>query len=506
MTGSTRSCRTRSPSWASPICRPSRIEKARQLKAILNVEGNFLPNVDYAACVARGIRVLGCGPAFAVPVAEYALGLAIDLARGISREDRAFRAGRERYVDDGNADAVLLTGADIGLVGFGNLGRALARLLAPFRANVRAYDPWLPDAVLRSEGVQPASLDEVLRTSSFVFVLATITPDSVGLLDAHALDLLPGGARLVLASRAPIIDFDALLDRVAAGRLHAAIDVWPDEPVPARPPCSRAGRTGAVRAPGGRNSRRVRGDRLDGARRSAADRAGPATGAHAGGRARTRRPLPQPAGPMTEFSCRAVLFDCDGVLVDSNAAVEDAWLRWARDLGLEPDAVLARIHGQRSQDTVRELVAMERQAAELDRIDRYELESADAVREIPGAAALVASMPPGRWAVVTSGITTLATARLRSAGIAVPAVLVSADDVERGKPDPEGYRLAAQRLGVATADAIVLEDAPAGIAAARAAGVGAVVGVGDRARQEAVDGWAPDLRALRWTGAAVRVG
>lgn len=210
-----------------------RIEQAVQLKAILNVEGNFLPNVDYAACFARGIRVLGCGPAFAIPVAEYALGLAIDLARGISREDRAFRAGRERYVDDGNEDAVLLTGADVGLVGFGNLGRALARLLGPFRANVRAYDPWLPDAVLTSEGVAAASLDEVLRTSSFVFVLATITPDNVGLLDGRALDLLPTGARLVLASRAPIIDFDALLDRVAAGRLRAAIDVWPDEPVPA---------------------------------------------------------------------------------------------------------------------------------------------------------------------------------------------------------------------------------------------------------------------------------
>jgi sugar-phosphatase len=209
---------------------------------------------------------------------------------------------------------------------------------------------------------------------------------------------------------------------------------------------------------------------------------------------------------MTQFRCRAVLFDCDGVLADSNDAVEDAWVRWARDLGLEPDVVLARIHGQRSQDTVRELVAAERRAAELERIDRYELESADAVREIPGAAALVASMPAGRWAVVTSGITQLATARLRSAGIAVPEVLVSADDVQRGKPDPEGYQLAAQRLGVDTRDTIVLEDAPAGIAAARSAGVGAVVGIGDRAREAAVDGWAPDLRALRWTGDAIRLG
>jgi phosphoglycerate dehydrogenase-like enzyme len=210
----------------------ARIEKAQRLRAILNVEGNFLPNVDYAACFARGIHVLSCGPAFAVPVAEYALGLAIDLARGISREDRAFRERRERFADE-NLDSVLLTGADIGLVGFGNLGRALARLLAPFRATVRAYDPWLPAAVLERDGVQACSLAEVLRSSRFVFVLATITPESVGLLDAAALDLLPDGARLVLVSRAPIIDFDALLDRVAAGRLYAAVDVWPDEPAPA---------------------------------------------------------------------------------------------------------------------------------------------------------------------------------------------------------------------------------------------------------------------------------
>lgn len=214
-----------------PDLRASRLSNAPQLKAILNVEGNFLPNVDYPYCFARGIHVLGCGPAFAVPVAEFALCLAIDLARGISREDRAFRDGRERYVDDGNADSVLLTGADIGLIGFGNLGRALAHLLTPFRATVRAYDPWLPATTIAQAGVQPASLEEVLRTSLFVFVFATVTAESAGLLDAAALDLLRADARLVLASRAPIVDFDALLDRVAAGRLRAAIDVWPDEPV-----------------------------------------------------------------------------------------------------------------------------------------------------------------------------------------------------------------------------------------------------------------------------------
>jgi phosphoglycerate dehydrogenase-like enzyme len=108
-----------------------RLERAPGLRAVLNVEGNFFPNVDYEACFERGIHVLGCGPAYAQAVAEHALGLAIDLARGISREDRAFRSGTETYVAEGNADSVLLRGSTIGLLGYGNLGRALHRLLRP---------------------------------------------------------------------------------------------------------------------------------------------------------------------------------------------------------------------------------------------------------------------------------------------------------------------------------------------------------------------------------------
>ena len=210
-----------------------RLARAGELRALLNVEGNFFPNVDYEVCFRRGIHVLGCGPAYAQAVAEYALGLALDLARGISREDRAFRAGRERYVSDGNADALLLRGADVGLIGFGNLGRALLPLLAPFRPTLRVYDPWLPGAVLRERGLVPAGLDETLARSRFVFVLATVTDDSRHLLGERELGLLPDGARLVLVSRAPVVDFPALLARVAEGRFLAGIDVWPDEPVPA---------------------------------------------------------------------------------------------------------------------------------------------------------------------------------------------------------------------------------------------------------------------------------
>ncbi len=217
----------------------ARLERAAGLRAVLNVEGNFFPNVDYDACFRRGIHVLGCGPAYAQAVAEYALGLAIDLARGISREDRAFREGRERYVTAGNADAILLRHGRIGLVGYGNLGRALHRLLVPFEATIRAFDPWLPASTLREAGLVPSTLAEVLANSDIVFVLATVTAESERLIGPAELDLLPPAARLVLVSRAAVIDLDALLERVAAGRLLAAIDVWPAEPVPADDPARR---------------------------------------------------------------------------------------------------------------------------------------------------------------------------------------------------------------------------------------------------------------------------
>jgi phosphoglycerate dehydrogenase-like enzyme len=213
-----------------------RLEMARHLRAVLNVEGNFFPNVDYETCFARGIHVLGCGPAYAQAVAEMALGLALDLARGISREDRAFREGAEHYVADGNEGSVLLRGSTVGLLGYGNLGRALHRLLGPFDAHLRVHDPWLPDAVLRQAGLEPAGLDETIAESRFLFVLATVTADSERLLGPRELDLVPAGGRLVLISRAAVADFDALYERVRDGAFLAAVDVWPAEPMPADSP------------------------------------------------------------------------------------------------------------------------------------------------------------------------------------------------------------------------------------------------------------------------------
>ena len=208
-----------------------RLERAPALRAIVNVEGNFLPNVDYAACLDRGVHVLNASPAFALPVAEMALGMAIDLARGIGAFDRAMRAGRETYGLDSNADAFLLAGSPVGIVGFGDLGRELRRLIAPFRCPVKVHDPWLPDDLVRRHDAEPAPLDEVLA-QRVIFVFASVTTDNEGFLGRAELERLRPGSVFVLMSRAGVVDFDALVELVAAGRFRAATDVWPEEPVP----------------------------------------------------------------------------------------------------------------------------------------------------------------------------------------------------------------------------------------------------------------------------------
>jgi len=214
-----------------------RLERAPKLRGILNVEGNFFQNMDYDTCFERGINVVACMPTYAQAVAEFSLGLAIDLARGISREDRAFREGREGYVFQSTADSILLRGSEMGILGYGNIGRKLLPLLEPFRPSVvRCYDPWLPDAVIREAGMVPTSLEEAMSTSTFLFVLATVTDESTHLLNAENMQLIPAGARVVLTSRAAVVDFEAMVGYVDEGRFNVATDVWPDEPAPADHP------------------------------------------------------------------------------------------------------------------------------------------------------------------------------------------------------------------------------------------------------------------------------
>lgn len=207
------------------------LAKMTGLRAVLNVESNLIDNMPYDEVFARGIHVVTTGAVFALPVAEIGLGLALDLARGISPADADFQAGRELWGGEGNASARLLSGADVGIVGFGDLGRALNRLLAGFRCAVKAHDPWLPPSILVDHGVTPATLDAVLSDSDFVFVMAAVTTENRGFLGAEAFARMRPGAAFILLSRADVVDFEALLDAVEAGRIVAASDVWPQEPL-----------------------------------------------------------------------------------------------------------------------------------------------------------------------------------------------------------------------------------------------------------------------------------
>jgi HAD superfamily hydrolase (TIGR01509 family) len=198
------------------------------------------------------------------------------------------------------------------------------------------------------------------------------------------------------------------------------------------------------------------------------------------------------------FEPRAVLSDLDGVLVDSGAAVERAWCRFAARNGIDPAHVLAESHGRRSVDVIRVVAPHLDAEAEAIRIEREEIEDASDLRALPGARELVATVPPERFAIVTSGTRALAVARLNAAGLPVPEVLVSAEQVECGKPDPAGYLRAAELLGVEPSHSLVLEDAPAGVEAARAAGmtVIAVLTTNDESALRAAHGRVRDLRGL----------
>jgi sugar-phosphatase len=202
--------------------------------------------------------------------------------------------------------------------------------------------------------------------------------------------------------------------------------------------------------------------------------------------------------------CRGLLFDADGVLVDSDAAVARSWTRWARKWGLDPASVIPMVHGRRTVETVALLVDAAQREEALADIDRYEVEDAVGTTAVPGAPVLLGSLPPGVWAVVTSGRRELATARLAAAGLPVPTVLVTAEDVPRGKPDPAGYLQGAAALGLDPADCAVLEDSPPGIAAGTAAGA-TVVGVSERALASDVPVAVLDLRGLTWDGAALHL-
>ena len=177
---------------------------------------------------------------------------------------------------------------------------------------------------------------------------------------------------------------------------------------------------------------------------------------------------------MKRFECRAVLFDLDGVLVDSASYVEEQWRRWAQTKGLPVEPFLRVCHGRRALETIRLAAPHLDAEAEIAAFVPDDAGDERPLKPIEGAARLLQALPVGSWAVGTSGTRVAATGRLRDAGLPIPGVLVCAEDVLHGKPSPDVYLLAAAGLGVSPADCLVVEDAPAGIQAARAAGMDVV--------------------------------
>jgi sugar-phosphatase len=177
---------------------------------------------------------------------------------------------------------------------------------------------------------------------------------------------------------------------------------------------------------------------------------------------------------MKSFDCAAILFDLDGVLVDSTGSVTRQWRRWAEEQNLDPQKVVEIAHGVRTIEIVRKLAPHLDAEAEVVRLEKREADDHEGVAVMSGAAELLKAIPESRWCVVTSGTRYLATSRLELANLPTPNVLVSADDVSKGKPDPEPYLMGARLLGMNPAECLVIEDAPAGIRAAHAGGMKAI--------------------------------
>jgi sugar-phosphatase len=207
---------------------------------------------------------------------------------------------------------------------------------------------------------------------------------------------------------------------------------------------------------------------------------------------------------IPEFQARALLFDMDGVLLDSRPIVERTWRRWAERHGLAAESILNVAHGRRTRDTLQAGAPGLATDEEVAWLDAAELEDFEGIRPIAGAQALISSLPSSRWTVVTSAGRELAMRRLDAIALALPAHAVTGDDVQRGKPAPDGYLLAAARLGVNAEDCLVIEDAPPGIRAGHASGARVIAVTTTYPREALADAdlIIPDLNALRVVGVA----
>ena len=212
------------------------LKKAKNLKAIFNVESNFMDNMDYDYCFKNNIYVLSTAPVFAQSVAEIAVGLTISLKRDIHKAHLDFFQKKEKYGLESNLRSSLLLDNKIGFIGFGDLAKSLKPMLMPYTSNFKVYDPWLPNKLLESNGCKSASLKEIFKDCDVVYVLATITTKNKNMIDKKLLSSMKENACLLILSRASVINFQDLNEVLKKDKIKVATDVFPQEPVPKNDP------------------------------------------------------------------------------------------------------------------------------------------------------------------------------------------------------------------------------------------------------------------------------
>ena len=208
------------------------INKQKKLKAIFNVESNFMDNMDYNYCFKNNIHVLATSPVFAQPVAEMALGLTLSIARSIHIAHSDFINRKEKYGGAISKNNFLIKNKKIGLIGFGDLAKSLVPLLYPLSSDIMAYDPWVPDFEIKKNNIEPVNLKKLLSKSEIIYVLASITDSNEGMINKKVFKSIKDNTIFVLMSRAAIINFEDFYQFLKNRKVFAAIDVYPIEPFP----------------------------------------------------------------------------------------------------------------------------------------------------------------------------------------------------------------------------------------------------------------------------------
>ena len=212
------------------------LSKAKKLKAIINVESNFMDNMDYDYCFKNGIHVIATSPVFSKPVAEIALGMTLSLLRNIHNAHSDFIKAQEKYGLESNLQASLLSEKKIGLLGFGDLAKSLYPLLLPFTKDINVYDPWIPQKKIKQLGFKSMSLNEMFKNCEIIYVLAAVTTKNKNLIDKKLLNKMRSNSLFILMSRAAVVNFKDLIKRVKKGDIFVATDVFPEEPVSKKDP------------------------------------------------------------------------------------------------------------------------------------------------------------------------------------------------------------------------------------------------------------------------------